>query len=75
MQDKNKTVVKSMDLLNLFRNYPKLSLGEMVQLSGIPKTSVHRMVGSLEEMGFLKKEENSKYPFWTIYYSFSRSDG
>jgi IclR family transcriptional regulator, KDG regulon repressor len=72
MQDKNKTVVKSMDLLNLFRNYPKLSLGEMVQLSGIPKTSVHRMVGSLQEMGFIKKEEDNKYSLGFLFLEFGQ---
>lgn len=72
MQNKNKTVVKSMDLLNLFRSYPKLSLSEMVQLSGIPKTSVHRMVSSLEDMGFLKKEENNKYSLGFLFLEFGQ---
>lgn len=72
MQNKNKTVVKSMDLLNLFRNYSKLSLNEMVQLSGIPKTSVHRMVGSLEDMGFLKKDEDSKYSLGFLFLEFGQ---
>lgn len=52
---KNKTVVRSMDLLQLFLTHPKLNISEMAKLSGIPKTSVLRMIGSLEEMGFLKK--------------------
>lgn len=72
MQNKNKTVVKSMDLLNLFRKHPKLSLSEMVQLSGIPKTSVHRMVSSLEDMGFLKKEENNKYSLGLLFLEFGQ---
>ncbi|MDQ0176419.1 IclR family transcriptional regulator [Bacillus chungangensis] len=61
MQNKNKTVVKSMDVLNLFLTYSKLSFNEIVQVSGIPKTSVYRMIGSLEEMGFLQKDETGKY--------------
>lgn len=72
MQNKNKTVVKSMDILNLFRNYSKLSLGEMVQLSGIPKTSIHRMVGSLEDMGFLKREEDNKYSLGFLFLEFGQ---
>lgn len=72
MQNKNKTVVKSMDILNLFRNYPKLSLGEMVQLSGIPKTSVHRMVSSLEDMGFLKREDDNKYSLGFLFLEFGQ---
>lgn len=51
MQNKNKTVVKSMALLNLFLHKPSLTLSELVALTGMPKTSVHRMVSSLEEMG------------------------
>jgi IclR family KDG regulon transcriptional repressor len=61
VQNKNKTVVKSMDLLNLFLTNTKLTINEMVQLSGIPKTSVHRMIGSLEDMRFLNKDHEGKY--------------
>lgn len=72
MQNKNKTVVKSLDLLNLFLTNSKLSLNEMVQLSGIPKTSVHRMVGSLEDMGFLHKDEENKYSLGLLFLQFGQ---
>lgn len=72
MQNKNKTVVKSMDLLNLFVKHSKLNLNEMVQLSGIPKTSVHRMVGSLEDMGFLQKDEEGKYSLGLLFLQFGQ---
>jgi IclR family KDG regulon transcriptional repressor len=61
MQNKNITVVKSMDVLNLFLHHPELTLNEMVVLLGVPKTSVHRMVGSFETMGFLQKNSEGKY--------------
>ena len=61
MQNKNITVVKSMDVLNLFLQHSELSLNEMVDLLGVPKTSVHRMVGSFETMGFLQKNKEGKY--------------
>ncbi|WP_018131856.1 IclR family transcriptional regulator [Effusibacillus pohliae] len=60
-QHKNKTVIKSMELLNLFLANDRLTLHEMAELSNLPKTSVHRMVGSLEEMGFLTRDQAGKY--------------
>lgn len=72
MQNKNKTVVKSLDLLNLFLTHSKLSLNEMVQFSGIPKTSVHRMIGSLEDMGFLHKDEEGKYSLGLLFLQFGQ---
>ncbi|MFC0472525.1 IclR family transcriptional regulator [Halalkalibacter kiskunsagensis] len=72
MQNKNKTVVKSMELLDLFRTNRKLSLNEMVHLSGIPKTSVHRMVGSLEAMGFLNKDAEGKYTLGMLFLEFGQ---
>ncbi|MDQ0243643.1 DNA-binding IclR family transcriptional regulator [Bacillus fengqiuensis] len=70
MQSKNKTVVRSMDILNLFLTHSKLSFNEMVQLSGIPKTSVYRMVMSLEEMGLLDKDEDGKYSLGLLFLQF-----
>jgi IclR family KDG regulon transcriptional repressor len=72
MLNKNKTVVKSLDLLNLFLTHHKLNLNEMVQLSGIPKTSIHRMIGSLEEMGFLHKDEEGKYSLGLLFLQFGQ---
>lgn len=70
MQNKNKTVVRSMDLLNLFLNHTKLNINEMAKLSGIPKTSVLRMIGSLEEMGFLSKDKEGKYSLGLLFLQF-----
>ncbi|MBA2871133.1 DNA-binding IclR family transcriptional regulator [Anoxybacillus calidus] len=52
----NKTVVKALELLQLFTTYEQLTLQEIVQLTKLPKTSVFRMVQSLMTTGFLKKE-------------------
>ncbi|MCM3587778.1 IclR family transcriptional regulator [Mesobacillus maritimus] len=70
MQVKNKTVVRSMDILNLFIDHSSLSFNEIVELSGIPKTSVYRMVLSLEEMGFLDKETDGKYSLGLLFLQF-----
>ncbi|GAX91546.1 IclR family transcriptional regulator [Effusibacillus lacus] len=72
MQHKNKTVVKTMELLNLFLTNARLSLNEMVKLSGSPKSSVHRMMGSLEEMGFLVKDDEGKYSLGLLFLQFGQ---
>ncbi|GGO04795.1 IclR family transcriptional regulator [Saccharibacillus kuerlensis] len=72
MSHKNKTVVKSMDLLNLFRLNPRMSLNELVELTGSPKTSVHRMAGSLEEMGFLQRDGNGVYELGFVFLEFGQ---
>lgn len=59
-----------MDVLNLFLDHPKLSLSDMAQLSGIPKTSVHRMIRSLEEMGFLHKDADGYYALGLMFLQF-----
>lgn len=72
MQNKNKTVVKSMALLNLFLHEPCLTLSELVSLSGMPKTSVHRMVSSLEEMGFLNRDSSGVYSLGLVFLEFGQ---
>ncbi len=72
IQNKNKTVVKSMELLNLFIEHSRLSLNEMVELSGIPKTSIHRMVGSLEGMDLLQKGQDGKYALGLLFLQFGQ---
>ncbi|WP_153732130.1 IclR family transcriptional regulator [Sporosarcina obsidiansis] len=61
MTTKNKTVVRSLDILNLFIEHPALTFQEIIELSGIPKSSVYRMLTSLEEMKFLEKGADSNY--------------
>lgn len=72
MQNKNKTVVKSMGLLNLFLHEPSLTLSELVSMSGMPKTSVHRMVSSLEEMGFLNRDPSGAYSLGLVFLEFGQ---
>ncbi|PKG23299.1 IclR family transcriptional regulator [Niallia nealsonii] len=72
MQNKNKTVIKSKDLLTLFLIHSKLSFNEIIQLTGTPKTSVHRMLGSLEDMGFLDKDEDNLYSLGLLFLQFGQ---
>ncbi len=59
----NKTAVKTMDILELFYEHEELSLTEMVQLTSMPKTSVYRLIGSLEEMEFFTKKRKGEISF------------
>lgn len=70
MNHKNKTVVRSMDILNLFIDHTELSFQEIIDLSGIPKTSVYRMLTSLEEMQFIEKGTDLKYRLGLIFLKF-----
>lgn len=70
MNNKNKTVVRSMDILNLFIDHPELTFQEIIDISGIPKTSVYRMLQSLEEMGLLEKGADSKYRLGLLFLKF-----
>ena len=59
-----------MDILNLFKDHAQLTFQEIIDLSGIPKTSVYRMLMSLEEMEFLEKGIDSKYRLGLIFLKF-----
>lgn len=60
MKDQNKTVIKTIELLQLFEIHEELSPHEMIELTGIPKTTIHRMIQSLEELNFLKRNGHGK---------------
>ncbi|MER2048332.1 MAG: IclR family transcriptional regulator [Solibacillus sp.] len=72
MNNKNKTVVRSMDILNLFIEHTELTFQEIIDLSGIPKSSVYRMLRSLEEMEFLEKGSDSKYRLGLLFLKFGQ---
>lgn len=72
MQNKNKTVVKTKEILDLFQNNEQLSLQEMSILSGLSKTTVHRMLGSLEEIGLLTRTAEGKYELGFLFLQFGQ---
>lgn len=59
-----------MDILNLFIDHTELSFQEVIELSGIPKTTAFRMLKSLEEMEFLEKGTDAKYRLGTLFLKF-----
>lgn len=50
-----------MNILKLFEQHDALSINDIVHLTGSPKTSVMRMIRSLEDMDFLDKRVDKKY--------------
>lgn len=57
----SKSLIKAMKLLDCFDGKPELSLLELVDLSNTPKTTVFRLVSSLEESGLLVKVKQSSH--------------
>lgn len=72
MSIKNKTVVRSMEILELFTEHRALTFQEIIDFSGIPKTSVYRMLLSLEDMGFLEKGQDSKYRLGLLFLKYGQ---
>lgn len=61
MKETNTTVIKAMAILELFKAYRSLSLNKVIKLTGSPKTTVYRMILSLEEAGFLRRNVHGEY--------------
>src|SRR5512140_129302 len=63
---------KCLDLLLLFLDREgALGVTEIVKITGIPKSSVSRMLMALADKEFLRKDESGKYSLTFIYHSFS----
>jgi IclR family transcriptional regulator, KDG regulon repressor len=73
MSEVNSTVVKAAELLRLFLTHPQLSLPQVVKLSGQPKTSVHRMLCSLEETDFLRRTADGSYELGFAFLQFGHA--
>ncbi|PAV30871.1 hypothetical protein CIL05_03900 [Virgibacillus profundi] len=57
----SQSLLKAIRLLDCFMKKPELSLIELTELSNLPKTTVFRLVSSLEEGGLLVKVRNSSH--------------
>ncbi len=51
----NRSVLKTLDFLEYFIQHNELSLAELVELSGMPKSTVFRIIQTLELRGFVAK--------------------
>jgi IclR family KDG regulon transcriptional repressor len=63
MDYRNKTVLKSLQILEYFKKYSELELTQLVELADLPKSTLHRIVLTLESQGFLTRTHpaSSKY--------------
>lgn len=57
----NHTVLKTLDLLNLFAEHPSLSLQNICDLTQIPKGSAHRLLASLQAAKLLQRNAEGEY--------------
>lgn len=57
----NQSVIKALKMLDFFIEQPELTLSELVKLMGLPKPTVHRLLSSLEAVGFLVKVKQSSH--------------
>ncbi|WP_238413492.1 IclR family transcriptional regulator [Alicyclobacillus sp. TC] len=63
----NQTLIKSMEVLRLFEQYESLTLTEIVEMLGQPKTTVYRMVSSLQSMGWISRRKDSRYELGLLF--------
>jgi len=73
MTEKNSTVLKAAELLQLFLSHPTLTLPQVVKLTGQPKTSAHRMLCSLEETGFVRRTADHTYELGFVFLQFGHA--
>lgn len=63
----NKTVLKSMEIIHLFFKEEKRTLQQIIDETGLPKTSAYRMAESLLELGFLEKDKYGAYRLGLVF--------
>ena len=54
------SVQRISQILNLFRNFTSLSLAQISEKTGLPKTTAYGLVSSLKEEGFLEQDPDSR---------------
>lgn len=57
----SQSLVRAIKLLDCFEDNPELSLLDLVEISGMPKTTVYRLVDSLEETGLIVKTKYTSH--------------
>jgi IclR family transcriptional regulator, KDG regulon repressor len=55
------TIQRALDILNLFKDRPSLSLTDIQKTLGFNKTTLYRVVSTLQDNKYLKKNERGKY--------------
>ncbi|MED1916353.1 IclR family transcriptional regulator [Bacillus thuringiensis] len=62
----NRSVLKTLEFLEYFIDNTELSLAELVELSQMPKSTVFRIIQTLEMRGFISKTANHQPPKYQL---------
>lgn len=54
-------LVRALDIMELFAEEPRLSTNDVVARTGFPKTSVHELMYTLTQRGYLQRQDNSEF--------------
>ena len=57
----SKSLVKAIQVLDCFFEKPVMTINELTEMAGMPKTTVFRLASGLEEAGLLVKERRSSH--------------
>lgn len=57
----SKSLMRAIEILDCFSQKPELTINELVEMTGISKTTVFRLATSLEDGGLLIKEKKSSH--------------
>ncbi|MGA2467528.1 MAG: helix-turn-helix domain-containing protein, partial [Thermodesulfobacteriota bacterium] len=55
------TIQRALDILNLFKDQPSLSFGDIQKILGFNKATLYRVLSTLHDNGYLKKDERGRY--------------
>lgn len=58
---RSSTIQRALDILNLFKDQPSLSFIDLQKKLGFNKTTLYRVLSTLQDNKYLKKEEGGKY--------------
>lgn len=55
------TIQRALDILNVFKDHPSQSFGDLQKKLGYNKTTLYRVLSTLQDNKYLKKDEGGKY--------------
>lgn len=55
------TIQRALDILNLFKDHPNLSFSDIQKVLGFNKTTLYRVLSTLQDNKYLKKDERGRY--------------
>jgi IclR family pca regulon transcriptional regulator len=55
------TIQRALNILNLFKDHPSMSFSEIRKTLGFHKATLYRVISTLHDNGYLKKDESRRY--------------